>query len=43
MLEIIKSLAKLENSNLDEVIKVSNEKVKKRGAFDKKIYLEKVL
>ena len=43
MLEIIKALSKLENSNLDEVIKVSNEKVKKRGAFDKKIYLEKVL
>ena len=43
MLEIIKALAKLEDSNLDEVIKVSNEKVKKRGAFDKKIYLEKVL
>ena len=43
MLEIIKALAKLEDSNLDEVIKISNEKVKKRGAFDKKIYLEKVL
>jgi len=43
MLEIIKALSKLENSDLDEVIKVSNEKVKKRGAFDKKIYLEKVL
>lgn len=43
MLEIIKALAKLENSNLEEVIKISNEKVKKRGAFDKKIYLEKVI
>ena len=43
MLEIIKALAILENSNLDEVIKVSNQKVKKRGSFDKKIYLEKVL
>ena len=55
MLEIIKALAKLENSNLEEVIlndglqkieefiEVSNEKVKKRGAFDKKIYLEKVI
>lgn len=43
MLEIIKALAKLENSDLDEVIKVANEKVKKRGAFDKKIYLERVL
>ena len=43
MLEIIKALAKLENSSLEEVIEVSNEKVKKRGAFDKKIYLEKVI
>ena len=29
MLEIIKALAKLENSSLEEVIEVSNEKVKK--------------
>ena len=43
MLEIIKALAKLENSNLEEVIEVANEKIKKRGAFDKKIYLEKVI
>ena len=43
MLEIIIALSKLENSNLDEVIEVSKEKVKKRGAFDKKIYLEKVI
>ena len=42
MLEVISALAKLENSNLEEVIEVSKEKVKKRGAFDKKIYLEKV-
>ena len=43
MLEIINALAKLENSNLEDVIEVANEKVKKRGAFDKKIYLEKVI
>jgi len=43
MLEIISALAKLENSNLTEVIEVSKEKVKKIGAFDKKIYLEKVI
>ena len=43
MIEIIKALAKLENSSLEEVIEVSKEKVKKRGAFDKKIYLEKVI
>ena len=43
MLEVISALAKLENSSLGEVIEVSKEKVKKRGAFDKKIYLEKVI
>ena len=43
MLEIIIALSKLENSNLDEVIEVSKGKVKKRGAFDKKIYLERVI
>lgn len=43
MLEIIKALAKLENSNLDEVIEIANKKSDKRGAFDKKIFLEKVV
>lgn len=43
MLEVIKALAKLENKTLDDVIEVSNQKVKKRGAFDKKIFLEKVI
>ena len=41
MLEVIKALASIENSSLDEVIKVSNEKVLKRGAFNKRIFLEK--
>ena len=43
MIEVIIALAKLENKTLDDVIGVSKEKVKKRGAFDKKIFLEKVL
>ena len=43
MLEVIKALANLENKTLDDVIEVANQKVKKRGAFDKKIYLEKVI
>ena len=43
MLEVIKALAKLEDKTLDDVIEVSNEKVKKRGAFDNKIFLEKVI
>lgn len=43
MLEVIKTLVKLEGKNLDDVIEVAKEKVKKRGAFDKKIFLEKVI
>ena len=43
MIEIIKALAALEQSTLYEVIEVSNQKALKRGGFDKKIYLEKVI
>ena len=43
MLEIIKYLAKLENSTLEEVITIAKEKSIKRGAFDNKIFLERVL
>lgn len=43
MLEIIISLAKLENKSLDNVIEVAKTKRLKRGGFDKKIYLEKVI
>ena len=43
MLEVIKYLAKIENSSLDEVIKIAREKSSKRGAFENKIFLEKVL
>ena len=42
MLEIIKSLAELKNSSIDEVIKVSKNKVLKRGGFSKRVFLEKV-
>lgn len=42
MIEVIKYLAKLEDKTLEEVIEVSNEKVKSRGGFDKRIYLEGV-
>lgn len=43
MLEIIKALANLENKTLNDVILVAEQKNKKRGAFDEKIYLEKVV
>lgn len=43
MLEVMISLAKLEHANLEDIIKVSKEKRKKRGGFEEKIYLEKVI
>ena len=43
VLEIIKALAKLENKTLEDVIKVANKKVDKRGGFEEKIFLEKVI
>lgn len=42
MIEIIRHLAQLEGSSLDEVVKVADEKKIERGAFAKKIFLEKV-
>lgn len=43
MLEIIKSLAELENKTLDDVVEVAKVKSLKRGGFEKKIFLEKVI
>lgn len=43
MIEIIKYLAKVEGSTLDEIISIAEEKSLKRGAFEEKIFLEKVL
>lgn len=43
MLEVIKALAKLENKTLDDIDEVAKQKSLKRGAFDKKIFLEKVI
>ncbi len=42
MVEVIKYLAKLEGSTLDDVIAIANEKSAIRGAFEEKIFLEKV-
>ena len=42
MIEVIISLAKLENKSLDDIIKTANKKREKRGGFDRKIFLEKV-
>ena len=43
ILEVIRYLAKLENSTLEEVITIAEEKESKRGTFENKIFLKKVL
>ena len=43
MIEVIRALAKLENKTLEEIISLADDKRAKRGGFDKKIYLEKVI
>ncbi len=43
MIEVIKYLGKLENVTLDEIISIAGEKSLKKGAFEKKIFLEKVI
>ena len=43
MIEVIKYLATAENSDLEEVLRLAKEKSAQRGAFDRKIFLEKVV
>ncbi|MGB4984213.1 MAG: nucleoside triphosphate pyrophosphohydrolase [Erysipelotrichaceae bacterium] len=43
MYEILTYLAQLENKTINDVIEVANNKKNKRGGFDKKIFLEKVI
>lgn len=43
MQEVMISLAKVENSSLEEIIEIMNNKKLKRGGFEKKIFLEKVI
>ena len=43
MLEVIKSLAKLGDKCLEDIIAAANQKNSKRGAFNDKIFLEKVI
>ena len=43
MLEVIRMLAKLEDKNLDDVILAADLKNEKRGAFEERIFLEKVV
>ena len=41
--EILKALAVLENSSIEEVQKIADAKAQKRGAFKDRIYLEEVI
>ena len=43
MLEVIRALANLENKELDDILEIANNKKKKRGAFEKRIFLLKVI
>ncbi len=42
MLEVMISLAKLENKSLEDIISIAKKKTEKRGSFEQKIYLETV-
>lgn len=42
-LEVLKALAKLEGATLENVITVAGNKCTMRGAFDERIFLEKVM
>ena len=43
MIEVIRTLSGLENKTLEDIIRIADEKKEKRGGFDKRIYLEKVV
>ena len=43
MIEVIRSLAGLENASLEDILNLADAKRTKRGGFDKKIFLEKVI
>lgn len=43
MIEVIKAIANLENKNLNDIIEMANKKAEKRGTFEKKVFLEKVI
>ena len=43
MIEVIRALAKQENKTLEEIVEIADEKREKRGGFEEKIFLEKVI
>ena len=40
MLEVIDALASTQNKSLEDIIKIKEEKLNKRGGFKKKLFLE---
>lgn len=43
MLEVIRALGNLENTTIEEIINIADVKNDRRGAFNNKIFLEKVV
>lgn len=43
MIEVLRSLAKLENRSLEEILSLAEEKRAERGGFDNRVFLEKVI
>lgn len=43
VLEVLRAIANLENIDINDIIDIANQKRKKRGGFEKKIFLEKKL
>ena len=43
MLEVIRALSKLEGKTIDDVVQIANNKNQQRGAFEERIFLEKVI
>lgn len=41
MLEVIDALASTQNKSLEDIIKIKEEKLNKRGGFKKKLFLER--
>lgn len=42
ILEVIEALANIQDTNLDELLKIKEAKAKKNGKFEKRYYLESV-
>lgn len=43
VLEVVEAIALLNDSDLEEVLKLKREKVKKKGGFSKRLYLQKTI